>query len=715
MVRNSKLGVRLIGSFMIMALIVGITGAYGVISMNRVADRTQNMLKNLASQQKLILHMIVTQKDCRVSLLQAAVIGNAEKLEEYAEDYEVKSELFKSQCGYILKGNDKLGIKPASPGSDIEKRTIAALSHWSSFEEVAGQLLAAKRAGSDVERLAGERLDEVSDKAKEAVDDLLIAVGTKITDANKEIEWIQSTSGLTFTAVIIAAVILGLALGLFTTRNLVKRISTMAQAINQGAEGDLRTRLSVDSTDELGVLAADYNTMVARLGEGIGKVNASAGELTSISAGIADASKQVSSSANLQADSIGKTSAAVSDINESIIGVAKGVELLSQSTSESSSSILEMAASIDEVAQNMENLTMAVEEVSSSIIEMAASIKQVDKGVITLMDASNTTASSIMQMDNSIKQVEMSAKETAEISEEARRDAEEGRQAVEAAILGMGEIKRSSRIASEAIESLSAKAEDIGTILSVIDEVAEQTNLLALNAAIIASQAGEHGKGFAVVADEIKELAERTSSSIREIALVIKGVQDETIRAVEAINESEKTIAGGELLSQKSGEALIKIVTGVEKSTERMAEIARATVEQSRGSQVIRFAMERVSDMVEQIAKATREQGQGSEMITASVERMKQLTTKVRISTREQSNAGSFVARSTEDITRMIQQIKMACDEQSRGSSQIVVAMKDIEQSTTINLDATAVLNRAVGNLLEQAEVMQREMGVFKT
>ena len=80
-----------------------------------------------------------------------------------------------------------------------------------------------------------------------------------------------------------------------------------------------------------------------------------------------------------------------------------------------------------------------------------------------------------------------------------------------------------------------------------------------------------------MVADEIKELADRTSSSTREIEQVIKGVQDETRRAVDAINLAEKSIADGELLSQKSGEALTKIVSGVEKSSARMGEIARAT------------------------------------------------------------------------------------------------------------------------------------------
>jgi methyl-accepting chemotaxis protein len=319
-----------------------------------------------------------------------------------------------------------------------------------------------------------------------------------------------------------------------------------------------------------------------------------------------------------------------------------------------------------------------------------------------------------MEMDGSIRQVEKNAMETAAISEEVRRDAEMGKETVVATIKGIREIKRSSGITYEVINTLSERAGDIGAILSVIDEVAEQTNLLALNAAIIAAQAGERGKGFAVVADEIKELAERTSISTREIAQVIKGVQDETRRAVEAISQAEKSIADGELLSQKSGEALNKIVSGVEKAAEQMEEIARATVEQAKGSQMIRDAIERVLEMVGQIATGTREQGMGGELIMAAVEKMKELTAQVRVSTREQSKVGNFIAKSTENITGMIQQIKRACDEQGRGSEHIIIAVEDIRHSTNINLEATKVMNNEVMSLFRHIEIMQRDMGFFR-
>jgi len=733
-VKNLKLSHRLVGSFMIMALIVAITGAFGSWSMKRVGDQIQNIMQHLASQQKLVLLMGVTQKYCHVSLMQAALVRTEmEKFEEYAEDYRMKRDLFRSQCDIMLKGNAKLGIKPATHGSVIEKRTQAALASWEEFEKIADELLARKEAllkglkagvvdqaamaalaDEKLHRLTEDDINPAIEKAKADADDLLVEVGIQMTKADKQVREIQNSARIAFVAVIIAAVLLGLLLGLKTTKNIVNRINRMAKALDNGAEGDLTAKLVVDSGDELGKLGSDFNVMVEKLSGMVGNVNRSAAVLTHLSGTITDSSQKVVDTAKLQAESVNNTSAAVSQINASVKGVSQGVDSLSLSASESSSSILEMAASVEEVAQNVETLSHSVDEVSSSILQMAASIKQVGNGVVSLLEASTTTASSVMEMDSSIKHVEKNALETAAISDAVRKDAETGKEAVEATIAGINEIKRSSRITYEVIDTLSGRANDIGTILSVIDEVAEQTNLLALNAAIIAAQAGEHGKGFAVVADEIKELAERTSSSTREIAMVIKAVQDETHRAVNAIDQAEKSIADGELLSQKSGEALNKIVSGVKKATEQVEEIARATVEQARGSQMIRDAMEQVSEMVGQIAKATREQGQGSELIMTAVEKMKTLTTQVRSSTREQSNVGNFIAQSTENITDMIQQIKRACDEQNRGSEQIVVAVEDIQQSTHINLEATGAMDEAVSGLFRQIEILRNEMGMFK-
>lgn len=497
----------------------------------------------------------------------------------------------------------------------------------------------------------------------------------------------------------------------FSLVRAISREAEFAQAVVQ--EGNLSARLTVERDDEIGELAGSLNKLVEMLHDMVSKVDVSSLELSRISRTLSDASKKVVNGAEHSNGRVAETSSAVAEINASIKEVSHGIDGLSLSASENSSSVLEMAASVEEVALNVENLSQSVDDVSSSIIEMAAAIKHISDSVNGLIDSSTVTASSVIQMDSSIRQVEKSALDTTAISEEVRRDAETGKVSVEATIKGMQEIKRSSHITHEVIVTLSEKASDIGTILSVINEVAEQTNLLALNAAIIAAQAGEQGKGFAVVADEIKELADRTSSSTREIEDLIQGVQEETKRAVEAINLAEKSIADGELLSQKSGVALGKIVSGVEMASEQVGEIARAAAEQAKGSQMIREAMEQVTDMIMQIANATQQQNKGSELIMTAVERMKVLTAQVRSSTREQSKVGSLIAGSTENITSMIQQIKRACDEQSRGSEQIVTAVEEIQKSTHDNLSAAGTMEKAVNGLFQQVEVLKKEISTF--
>ncbi|MBI2353695.1 MAG: HAMP domain-containing protein [Deltaproteobacteria bacterium] len=546
-------------------------------------------------------------------------------------------------------------------------------------------------------------------------------VATMVDDIRRDVKQTEETvSAGIRTKILVSVLITLLVIGLialfsiFITKSITTPLRACVEFARTVAAGRLDTRLDITTGSEIGDLATAMNVMAENLNSMFARVSSVSDVLISIDNNIERASRHVVTSARLQESAVGETSQAVKHINESVSDVSEGIDKLSSSASETSSSILEMAASIEEVAMNADKLGESVNEVSSSVIEMAASIKEIGTSIVNLLDASSTTASSIAEMDATIKQVEKNAMDTSSISEGVKLDAETGKKAVEEAIAGMQAIRTSSHITAEVIENLSLRANDIGAILSVIDEVAEQTNLLALNAAIIAAQAGEHGKGFAVVADEIRELAERTSSSTREIGTVIQGVQDETRRAVSAISQAEESITEGEKLSQRSGAALEKIVSGVQKASIQVHEIARATVEQARGSQSIREAMERVEEMVGQIANSSLEHSRGSDLITSAVERMKNLTMQVRTSTREQSRASGLIARSTEDIITMIDQIREACNSQVKSSAMISKAVVNIQVSSNSNSEAAKVMEGSVTGLSKQIEYLEKEMSGFK-
>ena len=498
------------------------------------------------------------------------------------------------------------------------------------------------------------------------------------------------------------------------TTSITRPLRACVEFAREVADGKLDARLTVSGGGEAADLAAAMNTMAQNLHSMVSRVSSASDVLISIDNNIGKAARKLVSSAHLQEAAVVETSRSVEHINTSVCEVSERVDKLAASASETSASILQMASSVEEVAISADKLGDSVDEVSSSIIEITASIKEIGSTITNLLDASSTTASSIAEMDATIKQVEKNAMETSAITESVRKDAETGKFAVEDAIAGMQAIRSSSRITAEVIENLSLRANDIGAILSVIDEVAEQTSLLALNAAIIAAQAGEHGKGFAVVADEIRELAERTSSSTREIATVINGVQEETRRAVDAISLAEASITDGERRSQHSGVALEKIVSGVEKASVQVREIARATVEQAHGSHSIKEAMESVEEMVGLIAGSTREHSRSSDLISMAVERMKDLTNHVRTSTREQSRTSSLIARATEDSTTMIDQIRNAIGTQTQSSAMISKAVVNIETASAANSEATIVMESSISGLSRQIDLLEKEMSGFK-
>ncbi len=375
-----------------------------------------------------------------------------------------------------------------------------------------------------------------------------------------------------------------------------------------------------------------------------------------------------------------ETGRRVREVAQAMKDIAHSVEMLASSAEESSSSILELTATNDEVAENVGELASSVRETVSSIEEMTYSIKEVAKNVDALSLTAEETSSSMNEMDVSIDQVQSNANETAKLSEEVASDAERGAEAILKTIGEIYRIKESSQEAVAVISNLGSRIEAIGQILSVIDDVAEQTNLLALNAAIIAAQAGEHGKGFAVVADEIKDLAERAGSSTKEIAELIKTIQAESKNAVAAVERGAHNVDRGVEVSNEAERALKKILESSQKSTTMVRAIARATVEQAKGSNQVTDAIGRIAETVQQIAAATAQQARGSELIVKSAEKMRLITQHVERSSQEQARGGRQITQAIEAISNMVNQLNASHRGQTRGHEQLLGSADRLEE-----------------------------------
>jgi methyl-accepting chemotaxis protein len=414
---------------------------------------------------------------------------------------------------------------------------------------------------------------------------------------------------------------------------------------------------------------------------------------------IEESAKRLEANVQGQLTAADETSRLITELTGAVHEIATHLEALTHSAEESSSSILEMTATNDEVAENVGELAGSVRETVSSIEEMAYSIKEVARNVDALSLTAEETSSSMNQMDVSIDQVQSNANETARLSEEVALDAEKGAEAILKTIGEIYRIKESSQEAVSVISSLGSRIEAIGQIVNVIDDVAEQTNLLALNAAIIAAQAGEQGKGFAVVADEIKDLAERAGASTREITDLIKTVQSESKNAITAVERGALNVDRGVEVSNEAERALKKILESSQKSTNMVRAIARATVEQAKGSKQVTDAIGRIAETVQQIAAATAEQARGSELIMKSAEKMRIITQHVERSSQEQARGGRQISGAIENISNMVGQLNASHKTQAHGSQRLLASAAKIEGSATAQQQSLKMLMVAVDRL----------------
>ncbi|MFO0741036.1 MAG: methyl-accepting chemotaxis protein [Labilithrix sp.] len=394
-----------------------------------------------------------------------------------------------------------------------------------------------------------------------------------------------------------------------------------------------------------------------------------------------------------------ETSRLVKDITGAMRTFATSVDALNRNAEESSSSILEMTATSSEVATNIGDLASSIRESVSSLEEMAASIREVNKNVDALSATAEETSSSMNEMDVSIDQVQSNANETARLSEEVTLDAEKGAEAILKTISEIYRIKESSQEAVAAIGALGSRIDAIGQIVNVIDDVAEQTNLLALNAAIIAAQAGEQGKGFAVVADEIKDLAERAGASTREITDLIKTVQGESKNAITAVERGAHNVDRGVEVSNEAERALKKILDSSQKSTSMVRAIARATVEQSKGSRQVTDAIGRIAETVQQIAVATGQQAKGSELITKGADKMRVITQQVERSANEQAKGARQITTAIENISGMVSDLNTGHKSQFDGAKQLTAIVTKVEESARAQEIALRQLSSALASL----------------
>jgi methyl-accepting chemotaxis protein len=345
---------------------------------------------------------------------------------------------------------------------------------------------------------------------------------------------------------------------------------------------------------------------------------------------------------------------------------------------------------------------------------MSAGIREIAGSTHEMSGSADQVVSTVSEMSASIREVERLSGESSQAAERVVQEASgSGLAAVGKTMEGMDRIQATVGRSASIVKQLDKRANDVGDILTVINDITDTTSLLALNASILAAQAGEHGRAFGVVAAEIRELAERTNASTREIAAITKAVRADVNMAVEAMGESMGSVAEGTSLASAAERTLRNIIERAEVSRDMGRKIASVTQEQARGMAHVGQTVDGMSQVIRQVNKAIQEQKVGSEMMSRTSEGMRTITEKVKLVAREHATAGQNIVRAVESIRDRVRAIHTATREQEAGSGVVTDSIERINAVLHEFNGMIGGLSSTASSLQKEAEDLRQEISRF--
>ena len=275
-------------------------------------------------------------------------------------------------------------------------------------------------------------------------------------------------------------------------------------------------------------------------------------------------------------------------------------------------------------------LRESAEQVATAASEMFATAQQMATGAEQAASQSASMATAGEEMSATSIEISQNCVMAAEGAQQATETAQTGAAVVAHTVEMMSRIAERVKTSAKTVESLGTRGVQIGEIIGTIEDIADQTNLLALNAAIEAARAGEQGRGFAVVADEVRALAERTTKATREIAEMIKAIQQETRTAVAAMEEGVRDVEDGTAEASRSGESLQEILERINDVTLQVNQIATAAEEQTATTGEISGTMLQITDVIGETARGAQESTEAASRLNRLAEDLQRLVRQFR-------------------------------------------------------------------------------------
>ncbi|MBV6628082.1 MAG: HAMP domain-containing protein [Rivularia sp. (in: Bacteria)] len=409
---------------------------------------------------------------------------------------------------------------------------------------------------------------------------------TSISPANQR-ESIRNTGWMMAFAAGIAGFVTTGAMGHLTLKQVRRTTKDLETQFNSVRKGNLNAQATVYSEDEFGQLAAGFNEMARVI-------------FTTTHEATRKAQEQEEAKENLQRQVI--------RLLDDVEGAARG-DLTVQA--EVTADVLGAVAdafnlTIQNLRDIVQQVKVAAREVTKGATNSETFARALSSDALRQAEELAVTLNSVQVMTDSIQRVAEAAREAEAVARDASEIALKGGEAVENTVAGILEIRETVAETTRKVKRLAESSQEISKIVALISQIASRTNLLALNASIEAARAGESGRGFAIVADEVRQLADKSAKSLKEIEQIVMQIQSETGSVMTAMEEGTQQVIKGTKLAEEAKRSLENIIQVANRIDILVRSITTDTVEQTETSR----AVAQVMQSVELTAQETSQEAQ---------------------------------------------------------------------------------------------------------
>lgn len=366
----------------------------------------------------------------------------------------------------------------------------------------------------------------------------------------------------------------------------------------------------------------------------------------------------------------------------------------------------EQEARLRTIAVEAEAALAAAQAAGAAAAALAGIITELDRSSDQLGSVATESTDAVGLLESAAKRLGAAGNEAFEHSGKVAGEAERGYRALHQALEHIEQTRELAENSRMRIDALGGRALGVGDVVRVIQEIAEKTNLLALNASIIAAQAGEHGRSFAVVASEIKALAQRTAASTKQISEQIRGVQEESERATEAMAAGVNAVAHGFTVALSAADALGDIRLSARAAQKKVQAMMRSLDEGTAAATRVVDAAALLGARAQALVAIVKEQalhrvrlGEGAQGLADSGIRIAQLA-------REQLESGRAIveivgklANDTQVLTRGQKDLRRHIDRIHGGAAQIAGLENEVTARLALVNDAAVRLREELARL----------------